>query len=366
MLLGLLLLAGCGARDTGGLTQEQIDGYQDLAMQGGSVSPMKDYGVTVTSALLQERTQQQKGIHEYNFRIEMTGTAELTLPERVELLQRLTEEVHLAEGEGRICHMFWVGDDGELRFEKTGQLYTFKEGTKTWIEDVEWENLVAAAREAEAAPAPVVAATPEPTPEPSHAKEYPELLAEIPLSMATMREVYDEVDAALNDPSGPAYAAEPDWDEVDAYEDACVQRIADAYGITPEQVDTIFFAGGSGYLYDDGEYTVTVQYGQVVDVTVNGTTLIIKAKIEPQLTDGLTIDQNYYNVCDIIQHQGGDQFTTISYWAVADMADGSEGKVISFDVPEALIQAIAANEDYPANTLGDKVENLWILPSLQS
>ena len=327
------------------------------AMQGGNVSPMKDYGVTVTGALLQEIPRKQKGVHEYNFRIEMTGTAELTLPERVELLQRLTEEVHLAEGEGRICHMFWVGDDGELRFEKTGQLYTFKEGTKTWIEDVEWENLVAAAREAEAAPAPVAAATPEPTPE-------PDPLADIPLSRAQMIQAYDAVDAAINDPSGPAFAADPDWDAVDAYEEACMERIAAEYGITTDQLNTIFIYGSIGQLIS--EPTITLEYGQAVDVIVNGTTLIVKAKIDSQLTDRLTIDQNYYNVCDIIQHQGGGQFTTIGYWAVADMADGSEGKVISFDVPERLIQAIAANEDYPANTLGEKVEDLWILPSLQS
>lgn len=289
LLLGLLLLAGCGARDAGGLTQKQIDGYQDIAMQGGNVSPMKDYGVTVTGALLQEIPQKQKGVHEYNFRIEMTGTAELTLPERVELLQRLTEEVHLAEGEGRICHMFWVGDDGELRFEKTGQLYTFKEGTKTWIEDEEWENLVAAAGEVTA---------PLPTVKPSPAAASP---------------------GTIHTPKPTAK--------------------------TP---------------------SYTLESGTVLEVTVFEGTLIIKAKIEPSLTNKFTIDQNYYNVCVIIQHQGGDRFTRISYWAVADMADGSEGKVISFDVPERLIQAIAANDDYPANTLGEKVEDLWILPSLQS
>lgn len=110
--------------------------------------------------------------------------------------------------------------------------------------------------------------------------------------------------------------------------------------------------------------TLKLKHGDLVDVTVNDTTLIIKAKIKPNMTNELTIDQNYYNVCDLIKTQGCDQYDAIQYWAVADMQDGSEGKVISFDVNKDTIDMVADNSNFPDNTLGQYVENLWILPSL--
>ena len=290
LILGLLLLAGCGARDTGGLTQEQIDEYQAAAMQYGDQAPMKDYGVTVTDAKLEEKSKQQNGVHEYNFLIEMTGTSALTLAEKVKLLQGMKDAMQPAE-DGIVFRLAWVGDGVLMRFSNVATLYSYEEDGHTYISDEHWEDMVAVAEE-------VQKTLPSPTAKPSPAATSP---------------------GTIHTPKPTAK--------------------------TP---------------------SYTLESGTVLEVTVFEGTLIIKAKIEPSLTNKFTIDQNYYNVCDIIQHQGGDRFTRISYWAVADMADGSEGKVISFDVPERLIQAIAANDDYPANTMGEKVEDLWILPSLQS
>lgn len=78
----------------------------------------------------------------------------------------------------------------------------------------------------------------------------------------------------------------------------------------------------------------------------------------------MTISQNYYNACDIIRNQGGDEFTEIQYWAVADMTDGTEGKVLSFTVPKYVIDMISSG-GFADNTLGEYAEDLWILPSLQ-
>ena len=77
----------------------------------------------------------------------------------------------------------------------------------------------------------------------------------------------------------------------------------------------------------------------------------------------MTIDQNYHNVEDLIKNQGCDKFDEIQYWAVADMTDGSESKVISFTVDSDLIQKIKTSA-VVAIQMGDYVSDLYILPSL--
>lgn len=108
----------------------------------------------------------------------------------------------------------------------------------------------------------------------------------------------------------------------------------------------------------------SLEYGDLLDANENDGVLIVKAKISPQTSDKLTIDQNYYNVDDLIQSQGCDKFDEIQYWAVADMADGSEQKVISFTVDKSLIGQISGG-NFPANTMGDYVTDLWIHQSLE-
>ncbi len=104
--------------------------------------------------------------------------------------------------------------------------------------------------------------------------------------------------------------------------------------------------------------------GEILEVIYNGTDLVVKQKINAQLTNKMTIDQNYYNACEIIRSLGGAEIHDLQYWAVADMRDGSEGKVISFTVPAATVKIIQTQE-FPDNTLGNYVTDLWILPSLK-
>lgn len=119
-------------------------------------------------------------------------------------------------------------------------------------------------------------------------------------------------------------------------------------------------------LYDgESTYTgsLTLKNGYILDYSANDGVAVIKAKIEPSLTNKMTIDQNYYNVCDLIQNQGVEP-NELQYWAVADMTDGGEEKVISFTLDSATIAAVKAGT-IVENRLGDYVSDLWILPSLQ-
>lgn len=112
-----------------------------------------------------------------------------------------------------------------------------------------------------------------------------------------------------------------------------------------------------------------IKYGEFISAIKNNidgkSVIVIKAKIEKELTNKKTINQNYFNVEDLIINQGCDQYDEIQYWAIADMADGSEGKVISFTIGKDIIQSIA-NRNFPVNILGDYASELWILPSLQN
>lgn len=108
----------------------------------------------------------------------------------------------------------------------------------------------------------------------------------------------------------------------------------------------------------------TLKFGQLLDEYINEDTLVIKAKIEPSYKNSATINQNGFNVEDIVKNQGGDQFKEIQYWAVADMSDGSEDKVISFTLNEELIESIK-NGNTVGNQIVDKAQDVWILPSLQ-
>lgn len=190
-------------------------------------------------------------------------------------------------------------------------------------------------------------------------------LAYIGLSREEMKQVYDELNALVESDDNPANSLDNyDAEAADAYENECTKSVAEAHGISTDDVDAIFIQGVMGYFNPAPDEGYTLRHGEFLDATVTGTTLVIKAKIKPSMNNKLTISQNYYNVCDIIRDQGGDQFDEISYWAVADMTDGSEAKVVAFTVPKDVIQTIAT-KDFPDNTLGDYVDDLYILPSLR-
>lgn len=116
---------------------------------------------------------------------------------------------------------------------------------------------------------------------------------------------------------------------------------------------------------EGAEYTL--EHGELVSVVTNEidgkNVIVIKAKISSSYDNEATVDQSYYNVEDLIQNQGCDEFDELQYWAVADMSDGAESKVVSFTVDAELIQKIAA-KSVVANQLGDYVADLYIHPSL--
>lgn len=110
-----------------------------------------------------------------------------------------------------------------------------------------------------------------------------------------------------------------------------------------------------------------LKYGELLELNDNRETngvVVVKAKIAPSSTNDLTVAQNYHNAVDLIANQGFAD-CELQYWAVADMSDGSEGKVISFTVPADIVEKVASG-DVVATQLPDLVSDLWILPSLSN
>ena len=112
----------------------------------------------------------------------------------------------------------------------------------------------------------------------------------------------------------------------------------------------------------------TLMFGELVDANpnggVDGNTLVIKAKIKGQITNELTIKQNYHNVENLVKKQGADQFDCIDYWAVADMTNGEEQKVVAFTVNSDVIKGIVEGT-IVAIQLEDYVDDLFIHQSLK-
>ncbi len=186
-------------------------------------------------------------------------------------------------------------------------------------------------------------------------------LAYLDMSRDELLAVYTAYDDILDKYDGDPMSME----DIDAYEKSCTEQIAEEYGLSTDDIDQIYFYGSKpGYFATFDADTVDMKYGDTVNVNVNGSVITVEAKITPSWNNKMTIDQNYYNVCDFIRKYAGTGFTKISYWAIADMSDGSEQKVISFDVPEYMIEKIAT-QDFADNTLGDYVENLYIHQSLR-
>lgn len=127
----------------------------------------------------------------------------------------------------------------------------------------------------------------------------------------------------------------------------------------------VFSACGSSSAPEESPFPFKMNFGEILDYNVNDNgTLIVKAKIKSNLTKEMTIKQNYMNAWEIIQSAEDLSFSKLQYWAVADMTDGSESKVIQFTVPESAIDRVRSGSILE-NGLGDYVEDLWIHPSLK-
>lgn len=107
-----------------------------------------------------------------------------------------------------------------------------------------------------------------------------------------------------------------------------------------------------------------LQHGELLSVICNDGVVVVKAKIQPNLTNNLTIKQNYINVGDLIKNHGFNTCKELQYWAVADATDGEEIKVISFDLDKITIDNLY-NEKIYENQLKDYVNNLFIHASLK-
>lgn len=108
-----------------------------------------------------------------------------------------------------------------------------------------------------------------------------------------------------------------------------------------------------------------LEFGDLLSVNYGGDgVFVIKAKITPSYNNKATIHQNYFSVGDLIKKHGFDTCSEIQYWAVADMMDGSESKVISFTLTSDVIQALK-EERMAEIQLDDYASDLFILPSLK-
>lgn len=179
----------------------------------------------------------------------------------------------------------------------------------------------------------------------------PEQSASVPASAPSETQAEPET-------SAPAESETPAQSEPPAESEPPSQDfILNFNALTPDDFGTL----DTGNLALESGELLEVRYGG--DVYAGKGVIIVKAKIEPNLTNKLTIRQNYHSVCALITNHGFDSCPEIQYWAVADMADGSEGKVISFTLDADAIQGVAGRSILPTN-LEEHLQDLWILPSL--
>ncbi len=200
--------------------------------------------------------------------------------------------------------------------------------------------------------------------EEASARENP--LDYIALSAEEKRAAYNEYDKALNEAYTSTDLATAPGEEAERIENEIAQKIADAHGITVDELNDIYSYAVYGYLYDIDPSSLKATMVDLLDVKITGTTLIVKAKIPSSSTNGQIPLRCYKTVCDMICEQGCDVFDEIQFWAVADTTAGDETKVISFTVPGDVIKVVAEND--PAmfvKTLGDYTEDLWMLPSIK-
>lgn len=112
------------------------------------------------------------------------------------------------------------------------------------------------------------------------------------------------------------------------------------------------------------EKAISLQYGELLSLHEQDGIAVVKAKIAPSFSNSATVSQNYYNIEALVKKHGFDKYDEVQYWAVADMTDGSEQKVISFTVPHDVLTKIAAGK-LAINQLGSYVTDLWVHQSLR-
>lgn len=207
--------------------------------------------------------------------------------------------------------------------------------------------------------------------EASSEDEWPEVTA-LGLDDDTMITIYDEIDAGYA--NSPSYSikgelTEEDLAADDAYAEQVLTDVGEKYGISADDASNVY----SYVMWDYDKIAakkgaditnIDLRCNDLLDVTTHAGNIIIKAKINPNITNELTRDGCYYDAYEVIQNYGLQYYKNLSYWAVADMTDGSEQKVISFEVTQDVLQKVADGTILEGN-MGDYVTDLWIAPALQ-
>lgn len=187
-------------------------------------------------------------------------------------------------------------------------------------------------------------------------------VAALNLDDDTILSIYNDYESAwTSSPEDPTKQSE--------YEDQVSQEIGNKYGISSKDADLVYMyviANYDAMMAEKGAdiSDIKLKHGTLLDVTTNGGSIVLKAKIESNLTNNLTVQGCYFDVYEAIRNYGLNQYDELQYWAVADMTDGSEQKVVSFTVPKDVLEKVA-NGIILENQLIDNVSDAWLSPALQ-
>lgn len=105
-----------------------------------------------------------------------------------------------------------------------------------------------------------------------------------------------------------------------------------------------------------------LRFGEVGEINQLDNSITIQAIIKPNLTNKMTIGQNYANVEQLIKKNGFNTCDSIRYWAVVEDNDTTT-KVIQFDLSKDVIDMIYSEKIYESQ-IADYATDLWIAPAL--
>lgn len=121
----------------------------------------------------------------------------------------------------------------------------------------------------------------------------------------------------------------------------------------------VLIATSGGDKDNDSNNTNNILHGELIEVNEYADLAVVKVKIDSSWNNEMTIEQNYFNVADLIKNKGYDKYNEIKYWAVGEATNGEEIKLVQFTVNNDLITKIK-NEQVLDSQLGDYVDDLWI------
>ena len=104
--------------------------------------------------------------------------------------------------------------------------------------------------------------------------------------------------------------------------------------------------------------------GELVEAIEKGDTLYIKVKIKENEDKELTVEQNEFNIENLVTSQGADKFNSIEYTAVMDK-DGKESDVLSFTVNKETIQNLK-DKKINIGTVIARSEDVFIASNLKN